>query len=108
MTFNDYQNAAMRTANPECKNLSNVGLGLTGEAGECADIIKKHLHHGHNLDKEDLVKEFGDVCWYIALGCEVLGVDFEEVLKKNIDKLKARYPDGFDTEHSLHRQENDI
>lgn len=54
------------------------------------------------------MKEFGDVCWYIALGCEVLGVDFEEVLKKNIYKLKARYPDGFDTEHSLHRQKGDI
>lgn len=108
MTINEYQKQAMRTANPECKNLSNVGLGISGEAGECSDLIKKHLHHGHDLDKDALMKELGDVCWYVALGCEVLGVDMESVMQKNIDKLKLRYPDGFDTEHSIHRQKDDI
>ena len=108
MKINEYQELAMRTANPKCKNLSNVGLGLAGEAGEAADLIKKHLHHEHELDKDHLAKELGDVAWYIALGCEVIGIDMETVLQRNIDKLKARYPEGFSTEHSLHRAAGDI
>ena len=92
MQINDYQKLAMRTANPKCKNLSNVGLGLAGEAGEAAD----------------LAKELGDVAWYIALGCEVIGIDLETVLQRNIDKLKARYPEGFAVDKSLHRAEGDI
>ena len=59
MTGSEYQRLAMRTANPECRVLTNVGLGLAGEAGECADIIKKHIHHGHDLDKEHLKKRVG-------------------------------------------------
>ena len=60
MTPNEYQALAMRTANPECledkkKGLSDVGLGLAGEAGECADLIKKHLHQGHELDVQKLM-----------------------------------------------------
>ena len=108
MTLNEYQKLAMRTANPKCKNLSNVGLGLAGEAGEAADLIKKHLHHGHDLDKDHLAKELGDVAWYIALGCEVIGIGFEEVLQRNVDKLRARYPEGFNREQSLHRSEGDV
>ena len=108
MTANEYQLLAMRTANPECRNLSNVGLGLAGEAGECADEIKKHLHHGHPLNREKLIKEMGDVAWYLALGCDALGVTLEDVLRLNIDKLKARYPDGFEADKSLHRKEGDV
>lgn len=105
MTGNEYQKAAMRTANLECMSLSNVGLGLAGEAGKAADAIKKHLHHGHPLDKDKLAKELGDVMWYVALGCTILGYDLDDVLQMNVDKLKARYPDGFDTERSIHRSE---
>lgn len=108
MEINEYQKLAMRTANPECKNLSNVGLGLAGEAGECADEIKKHLHHGHPLNRAKLIKELGDVAWYLALGCEVLGEDLEDILRENIDKLRARYPEGFDADKSLHRKAGDI
>ncbi len=108
MTLNEYQKAAMRTANPECKNLANVGLGVAGEAGEVADLIKKHLHHGHDLDKERLAKELGDVAWYIALCCEVIGYDLDTVLHMNIEKLKDRYPEGFDYEHSRNRRADDI
>lgn len=107
LTPNKYQELAMRTAKPECRNLSNVGLGLAGEAGECADLIKKHLHQGHNLDKEKLKKELGDVAWYLALGCEVAETTLEEVMRMNIDKLMVRYPDGFDPERSKNRSEND-
>lgn len=108
MGINEYQKLAMRTANPECKSLSNVGLGIAGEAGEVADMIKKCLHHGHKLDSDHLAKELGDVAWYIALGCEVIGISFEEILRRNIDKLKARYPEGFEVDRSLNRAEGDI
>lgn len=108
MNINEYQQLAMRTAKPECRLLSNVGLGLAGEAGECADEIKKHLHHGHPLNRDKLIKELGDVAWYLALGCEVLGTTLEDVLQLNVDKLRARYPDGFDPEKSLHRQAGDV
>ena len=105
MNFNEYQELAMRTANSECKNIANFGLGLTGESGEVVEIIKKHLFHGHELDKEKIVKEMGDCAWYLALGCEVLGVKFEDVINSNIDKLKKRYPDGFNFDKSINRSE---
>lgn len=102
---NNYQELAMRTANPEHINLSNVGLGIAGEAGEVADLIKKHLHHNHELDREELIKELGDVCWYVALGCTALGIEMAEVMQRNIEKLKKRYPDGFDSNKSINREE---
>lgn len=108
MTPNEYQKEALRTANPECKNLSNVGLGLTGEAGEVADLIKKHLHHGHELNREHLAKELGDVAWYLAVGAHIIGYKLEDILQMNVNKLRARYPEGFDTERSQHRDPNDI
>ena len=108
MRGNEYQELAMRTANTKCKNLSNAALGLTGESGECADIVKKHLHHEHPFDKDHFVKELGDILWYVALGCEVVGVSMEKVMQLNIDKLRARYPDGFEADKSLHRAEGDI
>lgn len=108
MTGSEYQKLAMRTENPECRVLTNVGLGLSGEAGECADIIKKHIHHGHDLDKEHLKTELGDVCWYIALGCELIGCSMDEIMRMNIEKLKARYPDGFDCEKPIHRIAGDV
>ncbi len=108
LSGNEYQRLAMRTANPDCRNLSNVGLGITGESGEVADMIKKHLHHGHELDKEHLKKELGDVLWYVALGCTVAGFSMTEVMQLNIDKLKARYPEGFSEERSKHRKAGDV
>ena len=107
LTINGYQHKAMRTAKEACRELSNVGLGLAGEAGEIADMIKKHLHQGHPLDREKFIKELGDVAWYLALGCTVIGEPMEKVLQTNIDKLLKRYPDGFDPERSMHRAEDD-
>lgn len=105
-TANDYQKAALRTANKETKDLIlNGALGLCGESGEVADIIKKHLFQGHELDKEKIIKELGDVCWYIAITAHGLGVDLETVMKKNIEKLIKRYPDGFETSKSINREE---
>lgn len=105
MTPNDYQQAALRTAPTE---LSPDQLLLNGESGECIDIMKKYLFQGHAMDAEHMAKELGDVAWYLAVSANAIGYDLETILQMNVDKLKARYPDGFDTEHSLHRQENDI
>lgn len=100
----NYQKLAMRT-NTKDTTIATVGLGLCGEAGEVADLIKKHLYHGHTLNRDDLAKELGDVCWYIALGCELIGYNFDEILKLNIKKLKKRYPNGFKTYDSVNRKE---
>jgi NTP pyrophosphatase (non-canonical NTP hydrolase) len=104
MDFNEYQTLAMRTANSNCKNIANFGLGLCGESGEVVELIKKHLFHGHKLDKDKIVKEMGDCAWYLALGCEVMGIKLEDVINANVAKLKDRYPDGFSFYKSINRK----
>lgn len=69
--------------------------------------MKKHLFQGHELDKAKMAKELGDVAWYLALTAYGIGYNLEDILRMNIDKLLARYPDGFDAEHSLHRKAGD-
>lgn len=88
--------------------LLNGLIGLNGESGECIDIYKKHLFQDHELDKEHLAKELGDVAWYLAVSASALGYDLEDIFRMNVEKLRARYPDGFDPEFSKHRKENDI
>lgn len=111
MTINEYQAEALRTAsgmNKECPMYLNGVLGLTGESGECADIVKKHLAQGHPFDKEHLAKELGDVAWYLAVTAWGIGYDLETVLRMNVEKLRKRYPNGFEAERSIHRQKGDI
>ncbi len=106
MTINEYQKLAMTTLNPNLSEkdiLINGVMGLCGEAGETIDIVKKHLAQGHELDREQLIGELGDIAWYIAETATVLGISLEEVLQRNIEKLKARYPEGFDSERSQKR-----
>lgn len=108
MTANEYQKLAMRTLNPELDKhdvLINGVMGLCGEAGEAIDIVKKHLAQGHALDREALIKELGDVAWYLAETAYALDVPLDEVLEHNISKLRARYPEGFDAERSMSRGE---
>ena len=107
---NDYQKLALRTASKETMKdpILNGVLGLGGESGECEDLVKKHLFQGHDLDKEKMAKELGDVAWYLAITAHGIGYELEDILQMNIDKLKARYPNGFDAEHSLHRNSDDI
>lgn len=105
LTPNEYQRLSLRTANEKCLHLNNTGLGIAGEAGECADIIKKHIFHGHELDKEALAKELGDVCWYIAITAHLIGYDLEDIMEMNIFKLKNRYPEGFEESKSINRVE---
>ncbi len=106
MTINEYQALAMRTLNPaldEKDVLINGVMGLCGESGEAIDIVKKHLSQGHALDRDALIGELGDVAWYLAETAHALGVPLEDVLARNIEKLRARYPQGFDARLSENR-----
>lgn len=111
MTPNEYQKEALRTEsgmNKQYPRILNGLMGLNGEAGEAIDILKKSLFHGHELDREHLAKELGDVAWYLAVSADAIGYKLEDILQMNVDKLRARYPEGFDTERSQHRDPNDI
>ncbi|MGN1011905.1 MAG: nucleoside triphosphate pyrophosphohydrolase family protein, partial [Clostridia bacterium] len=78
-------------------------MGLCGESGEAIDIVKKWFAQGHDLDRENLIKELGDIAWYLAETATALDVSLEEVLRGNIEKLQKRYPEGFDAEKSINR-----
>ena len=107
MTINEYQKLAMTTLNPELSEkdvLINGVMGLCGESGEAIDIVKKWLAQGHELDKEKLAKELGDICWYVAETATALGLSLEDIMAANIEKLKLRYPEGFDANRSIYRE----
>ena len=111
MTINEYQELAMTTLNPalsEKEVLLNGVMGLCGESGEAIDLVKKWMMQGHPLDKAHLRKELGDIAWYLAETATAIGCDLESILQENIDKLKARYPDGFDANRSQHRKSEDV
>ena len=108
MTINEYQKLAMTTLNKDLSHkdvLINAVMGLCGESGEAIDVVKKHLHQGHELDKDKLIKELGDIAWYLAEACFALNIDLETVLNLNIEKLKKRYPEGFEVDKSVNRVE---
>ena len=108
MTINEYQKLAMTTLNPALSPkdvLINGVMGLCGESGEAIDLVKKHLAQGHELDREKLAKELGDVAWYLAETATAIGYPLEELLQMNIDKLRARYPEGFAVERSVNRED---
>ena len=107
LTANDYQRMAMRTAgeyDTDYDQLRNAAYGLNGEAGEVIDLLKKHEFQGHDLSDEKLIDECGDVLWYCALLADALGFSLEQVMNRNIDKLRKRYPDGFDKARSINRE----
>lgn len=107
LTADDYQRAALRTAQVDKLSdeelLLNGVMGLAGEAGEAIDLVKKARFQGHELDTEKLRGELGDVAWYLAVAAHALGFPLSEVLGANIEKLKQRYPDGFDKNRSIQR-----
>lgn len=109
MTGNEYQKEALRTAsgmNYEHHGmLINGALGLCGEAGEVADIIKKATFQGHEVDVKHIAEELGDCAWYLAITAAAIGMKLDDVLGMNKAKLRERYPDGFDSEKSIHRKE---
>ena len=95
MNMNEYQVLAQVTAaitDTTADKLLNGCMGLNGEAGECIDLLKKHLFQGHELDREKLIEELGDVLWYCAELAAGLDVGLAEVARRNIEKLRRRYP----------------
>ena len=86
----------------------NACLGMSGEVGEFNDMIKKWVFHEKELDMEHAKKEAGDILWYVVMLCESFGWNMEEIMQMNVDKLKARYPEGFDVERANHRAEGDV
>ena len=108
MTINEYQRLALRTLNPELDKkdvLINGVMGLCGESGEAIDIVKKWLAQGHELDREKLAKELGDIAWYLAETAAALEIPLEDIFRANIEKLQKRYPEGFSSDKSVNRSE---
>ena len=111
MEANEYQRLAMTTLNPELEKrdvLINSVMGLRGEAGEAIDIVKKWMAHGHELDRDHLAKELGDIAWYLAEAATALDLSLEDILQENLEKLRKRYPQGFDSNRSQTRLQGDL
>lgn len=112
MFLNEYQKEAARTLipvpdfqiTPDQVMLSWNCLGLAGEAGEVADLVKKAIYHQQGLDREKLVKELGDVMWYLAAICSVLGITLDDVAQANVKKLRARFPEGYSPDRTTVRE----
>lgn len=105
LTLDEFQRLSERTAEPHTHELLNYGLGISGEAGEVSDLIKKSFFQGHSFAVEDIRKELGDVLWYVSQIARLAGTSLEEVARANVEKLKKRYPDGFSEEASVNRTE---
>ena len=118
MSGNEYQRLAMRTndgkalyrliSKIETAEIINAALGLSGEVGEFNDLLKKWIFHEKEFDADHAKKELGDIMWYVAMMCHSFGWELDEILQMNIDKLLARYPNGFDVESANFRKQGDI
>ena len=111
MNANDYQTQALRTATPHMsteERLLNAVLGISGEAGEVLELVKKARYQGHPLDSYHLAKELGDVVWYIALASDALGISLDRILELNLEKLRKRYPHRFTPDQSMNRKDDDL
>jgi NTP pyrophosphatase (non-canonical NTP hydrolase) len=107
MKFNDYQIEQMKTCNPKTTNderIVNAALGL-GEAGEVQNLVKKWKFQGHPLAKDKIVDELGDILWYISLMAYTLGLDLSVIANYNVEKLRKRYPNGFEEAKSINRKD---
>ena len=86
--------------------LITAAFGLTAEAGEFTEVVKKIILQGKPYNEENVFhmkRELGDICWYLAQACMALDTSFDEIMEMNVDKLKARYPGG---EFDVHKSEN--
>lgn len=110
MTGLEYQQLAQRTSNTHLSSskIENGLFGLAGEVGELCDHYKKYLFQGHSFDRAHMIREAGDVAWYLAELAAGLGCTLDEIFQTNIDKLEKRYPGAvFAPDKSLHRAEDD-
>jgi NTP pyrophosphatase (non-canonical NTP hydrolase) len=106
MTFGEYQKLAARTINPNLSTEEQIKhslYGLSGETGEISSLFQKELQ-GHELNQLDLMKEIGDALWMLCELCTACGFDIDDIANLNITKLKARYPNGFDSNKSINRE----
>jgi NTP pyrophosphatase (non-canonical NTP hydrolase) len=107
LTLSKYQSQANRSAGAGGEGQQRLivsALGLAGEAGEFANLVKKMTAHGHPFDKKSLEDELGDVLWYLAEAATAAGLDLNVIAKENVRKLLARYPDGFNPDDSINRK----
>lgn len=110
MTGNEYQLLASRTINHDLTDTEqeyHALHGMVGEIGEVHSIYQK-MYQGHADTADHVSKELGDLMWFIAEFCTAKGINLDDVMQGNIDKLRARYPQGFEAERSLNRAEGDI
>lgn len=111
MTGNEYQKLASRTMSKDWNQMDyehHALHGMVGEIGELHSIYQKRYQGHTDGTDEHKKKELGDLLWFVAEYCTAMGWKLEDIMQLNIDKLKARYPEGFDSEHSIHRMEGDI
>ena len=95
MDFNEYQSLANRTLYGSEQVLTNCALGLASETGEVLEVIQTYTFENHQLNRDELVKEMGDVLWYLSQIAEWADISFDEVAATNIEMLKSRYPDSY-------------
>jgi NTP pyrophosphatase (non-canonical NTP hydrolase) len=100
---NDIKLIQDRICNEKTIRLDHVADGLCTEAGEFKDCLKKWKYYGKELDYTNLMEELGDICWYLAIACDELRIDFDYIQQHNINKLKARFPDKFTSENAINR-----
>ncbi len=108
MDFKEYSKLAQRTANQSLtanEKQMNGLFGIIGEAGELMDLYKKHYFQNHDFCLDKITEELGDIIWYIVELCAGLNIELENVAKFNIDKLKKRYPSGFEASRSINRKQ---
>lgn len=108
MNFDEYQAAARRTLPPHQSTnaaYQHMIFGLLGELGEVTDLLKKHMYHMHDLSKPKLREELGDLLWYVSNLASIANLSLDDIGRQNERKLEARYPDGFDSQRSIHRKE---
>lgn len=112
MTIKEYQDAARVTLidSPDFQikdkevMISWFALGLTGEAGEVADLVKKGIYHQQGIDMDKIKRELGDVLWYLSALADHLNITFEDIMQTNVDKLKARFPKGYEPDRTTFRE----
>ena len=92
-----------RCGDEEIIDLIHATMGISTEAGELLDVMKKHLAYGKQVDLVNIAEEVGDVLWYVAIILRRLNMSFEEVMQMNINKLQKRFPDKFDEQQALNR-----
>jgi NTP pyrophosphatase (non-canonical NTP hydrolase) len=106
MDFEEYKKECQRTSgifDNYAESLCCYSMGLAGEAGEVVDYVKKLVFHGHKFSKEKLIEELGDVLWYFAMFTSICDLQIDEIMRKNIEKLYKRYPNGFSKSDSIER-----